>query len=366
MKPGPVAKLARHVRLSYSARSQERPPAPPFLVLFINSACNMRCDHCFYWDSLNRKTDLTLAEIKTLSHDLGRIENLNLSGGEPFLRPEFAEICREFIHNNRVRQIYCPTNGWYTEKTEVQVRRLMRDPDFELFTIELSLDGLAGFHDQFRGKPGSFARLLETYDMLAELQRGEPRLQIHSVTTATAENVGQIVPLSGFLHERCPAMNRHNIALLRGDRKRATMLGPSIAAYMDAAREVDRIWAGRKDRSAARVVDPMLHWAKAETERRDTQAVPCRAGILTGVVYANGDVSLCEQHAPLGNLRQKPFLEIWHSPEAVELRRRIWDRQCSCTNEIFLWSSLAFQPVPLMNALRATSTWGRALETLVR
>jgi MoaA/NifB/PqqE/SkfB family radical SAM enzyme len=297
---------------------------------------------------------------------LGPLENLNLSGWEPFLRPEFAEICSEFIRNNHARQIYCPTNGWYTQKTEAQLGQLLHGTDLELFTIELSIDGMPEFHDRFRAKKGSFDRLLETYDMLAGLQQNHPQLQIHSITTATAENIGQIVPLSRFLHERCPGMNRHNIALLRGERKRATLLAPSICEYQDVTREVGRIWAGRKDRSAARVVDPMLHWAKAETSRRGGQVVPCRAGILTGVVYANGDVSLCEQHTPLGNLRSNTFLEIWHSPQAVQLRRRIADKECSCTNEIFLWSSLAFQPVPLMRALGATGTLREALVTLIK
>src|SRR5712691_1597791 len=105
----------RHVRLTVA--SYRRRPSPPFLVLFINSICNMKCEHCFYWQSLNQRDDLTKDEIFALSRSLGPIENLNLSGGEPFLRREFSEICRQFIQHNRVRQIYVPTNGWYLEKT---------------------------------------------------------------------------------------------------------------------------------------------------------------------------------------------------------------------------------------------------------
>ena len=58
-------------------------------TLFINSICNMKCEHCFYWQNLNRRDDLTFDEIVRLSEDLGPVENLNLSGGEPFLRREF-------------------------------------------------------------------------------------------------------------------------------------------------------------------------------------------------------------------------------------------------------------------------------------
>src|SRR5260221_14686729 len=103
----PLKRVIRHARLtSYSYRDMD---SPPFLVLFINSICNMKCEHCFYWTSLNKRDDLTKEEIFALSDSLGPIENLNLSGGEPFLRKEFGEICRKFIDTNGVKQIYVPS-----------------------------------------------------------------------------------------------------------------------------------------------------------------------------------------------------------------------------------------------------------------
>jgi len=94
----------RHIRLTRANYARiDRPPSPPFLIVFINSLCNQACEHCFYWRNLNRPDDLTFEELQRLSADLGRIENLSLSGGEPFLRKEFAEICRMFIRNNGVR-----------------------------------------------------------------------------------------------------------------------------------------------------------------------------------------------------------------------------------------------------------------------
>ena len=41
------------------------------------------------------------------------------------------------------------------------------------------------------------------------------------------------------------------------------------------------------------------------------------------VINANGDVAVCEQDEPLGNLRQKSFQEIWYSEEAKKLRQSI-------------------------------------------
>src|SRR5581483_7392748 len=124
-------RVVRHSRITLN--NYEPLPSPPFLVLFINSICNMKCDHCFYWRNLNRRDDLSYDELVQLSHSLGRIENLNLSGGEPFLRKDFAEICRQFIQQNRVRQIYVPSNGWYTDKMVAQIRATLEERDLELF-----------------------------------------------------------------------------------------------------------------------------------------------------------------------------------------------------------------------------------------
>src|SRR5262249_14969131 len=143
-----LTRLARHARITW--RNLHGRSGPSFLVLFINSICNMTCEHCFYWRSLNRRDDLTRDELVALSRDLGRIENLNLSGGEPFLRPDFADICRQFIRHNRVRQIYVPTNGYFTERTVRQIRDTLAERTLELFVAELSLDGQPEFHDQFR------------------------------------------------------------------------------------------------------------------------------------------------------------------------------------------------------------------------
>ena len=76
-----INRVIKHSQINWKNLSIPRVPNPPFLIFFINSLCNMKCEHCFYWKQLNQKTDLSFAEIETLSNDLGHIEYLNLSGG---------------------------------------------------------------------------------------------------------------------------------------------------------------------------------------------------------------------------------------------------------------------------------------------
>jgi MoaA/NifB/PqqE/SkfB family radical SAM enzyme len=350
-----LKRIVRHARLTLTNYAAK--PNPPFLVLFINSICNMQCEHCFYWTSLNKRDDLTRDEIFALSRSLGRIENLNLSGGEPFLRKEFSEICRQFIRHNEVRQIYVPTNGWYTDKTIKAITETLEENELDLFAVELSLDGTEAFHDTFRVAKGSFAKAMATYDALAELQRKDARLRIHAISTATDVNVQEIRRLTEHLYERCPQMDHHNLALIRGDRKNPALKLPDMREYADLYDYMRRLWQPRETGRYGGIVDPMLQWAKLQTVARRTQVIPCRAGILSAVVAANGDVSVCELHEPLGNLRKQTFWEIWGSEAAKRLRGSIAAKECHCTTEVFLWPSIVFQPLPLARSLVQARVW---------
>jgi MoaA/NifB/PqqE/SkfB family radical SAM enzyme len=346
-----LTRINRHAKLSLRVHDPRERSTPPFLILFINSICNLTCEHCFYWRNLNRRDDLTYQELSKLSFELGDFENLNLSGGEPFIRPEFGDICLLFTENNSVKRIYVPTNGYFTDRTQKQLQRVFQSKSLQSFVCEISLDGMPAYHDRFRGNPQSFAKAMETYDMLVEMRKQEPRLRIHANSVAMSENMEDLWKLTEFLHERCPAMEHHNLAIIRGDRKNPSLQGPALQQYRDLYRHFARVWKDREAERFGAVVEPMLQWAKLKTIECKSQYVPCTAGVLTGVIYANGDVSVCETHAPLGNLRQKSFFEIWDSEEAKALRARIKAKECYCTNEVFLWPSIVFQPVQLAKAM---------------
>ncbi len=354
-----INRVAKHARLNWQSLAVPDAPLPPFLILFINSICNMKCEHCFYWQELNQPDDLTFEEIVSLSNELGPIQNLNLSGGEPFLRKDFAAVCRQFIRQNGVKEIYVPTNGYYTEKTITQISETLEDKSLEMFVAELSLDGMPEFHDTFRVTKDAFKHAMETYDALAELQCKDARLHIHAISTATSDNMNEIKRLTTLLYERCPQMSHHNLALIRGDRKNPTLQGPKLLEYEELYTYVQRLWAPREESRYGAVVEPMLQWAKVKTAKEQRQVVPCLAGKLTVVVHANGDVSLCEQHSPLDNLRKRSFRDIWYSQQARDLRASIKAKQCYCTNEIFLWPSITYQPLQLARAMTQAKVWSK-------
>jgi MoaA/NifB/PqqE/SkfB family radical SAM enzyme len=149
-------------------------------------------------------------------------------------------------------------------------------------------------------------------------------------------------------------MDHHNIAMIRGDRKSPSLQAPQLDSYKELYDYVEQVWKSREKIRFGAVVEPMLQFVKCETAKEQRQVVLCQAGIMSAVIYANGDVGVCESLPPIGNLREKGYFEIWDSAEAQTIRKDIRAKKCFCTNEIFLWPSITFQPYQLMRALYKT------------
>ncbi len=348
-------RLARHARLSWTANFGA--PTPPILVFFINSICNQKCEHCFYWESLNGKDDMSFDEIVAMSNSMGKIEILNLSGGEPFLRPEFGQIAKQFIRHNGVRQIYVPSNGYFADRTVKHISETLEEKDLDYFVIELSLDGLGEFHDRFRVSPGSFEKSMQTYDALAKLQERDPRLRIHAISTATTVNLDEIRRLTTYLYDRCPKMDHHNLGMIRGDRKNPSLLEPDLKQYWDLYEYTRRLWANREKDRYGSSVEPMMQEVKMRILKSRSQVVSCAAGKISAVIYANGDVSVCEIRPPIGNLRKNTFPEIWQSHATNEVRASIAKKECHCTYEIPLWASIVYNPLSLVKSYIGAKVW---------
>lgn len=347
-------KTIRHLRLAARAHGLTPLETPPYLVLFINSTCELACDHCSEHAQLNQPDDLRTSEIVKLSEELGRLESLHLTGGEPLLREELASICTQFIRHNALRRLSISTSGYYVTRTSRTVERILAQSELEQCVVELSLDGTAEFHNRFRGDPRSFDNAIQTYYGLAAIARRDPRLRLRVVSTATRDNLDEIERLSHYLYERCPQLERHTVNLLQGERRRSNLRSPDLGRFIALTQRVRTLWSDRARASHQRVTEPVLSWAKTRGLVTREQVVPCKAGILSAVVYANGDVGVCESdaaHPRLGNLREHSFRELWSSPQAQKARTMIRTKQCACVNERCLVPSLMYQPTETARAI---------------
>src|SRR5262245_33564193 len=111
------------------------------LFLFVTSRCNSLCRTCFYFDKLNSRDDLTVSEISRISETAPPFRKLWLSGGEPFLREELAEIVGMFVARNGVRNVNLPTNGILADKIFPAMDRMLELCPETSIDLNFSLDG---------------------------------------------------------------------------------------------------------------------------------------------------------------------------------------------------------------------------------
>ena len=44
-----ISRVVKYAGMSWKSLGFPKAGSPPLFTLFINSRCNMKCEHCFYW-----------------------------------------------------------------------------------------------------------------------------------------------------------------------------------------------------------------------------------------------------------------------------------------------------------------------------
>lgn len=125
----------------------------------IGNACNMNCMHCMNKSTKEAYKGLPAEHIKRLLRELADngIQYLYVSGGEPLVHPDFDEIIKAAYEYGF--QMMLATNGLEIPKHIETIEKYISD-------VSISLDGIGELHDEFRGTPGAFQKVLESIEIL--------------------------------------------------------------------------------------------------------------------------------------------------------------------------------------------------------
>ncbi len=314
---------------------------PKILILFVTSNCNQRCNHCFYSENLNNSNDLCLEEIEKISKNLGHIDNLLLSGGEPFIRKDLPDIVASFYRQNGTRSFNIPTNGTLGDRIIAFLEILkVKCPDAKI-NINFSFDGLADTHNKIRNFKNAFNKSMANLELLLERFGQDSMLNFFVASTIMNTNAEEMIKLSKFVEKKFQKKVPILYGFLRGNPKDPTLYLPNI-------KQLRKIHAAAlEERKNATLVDKIIYNAAFESKisilKSKKQVFQCRGGELMGVIYANGDVSSCEILPPVGNIREADsFKDLWHSDKATKQRELIKKRKCYCTHECFITPSLLY------------------------
>ena len=288
--------------------------------------------------------------------------HLILTGGEPYLRHDLDQIVKTFYENTRVPIITIPSNGWYLEKMDRQIKNMMDWCPYLTLNQQISIDGIGADHNnirmdkQVKNSDNSFEKAIKSIHHLKKLQKTYERINIGIITTFTNQNQHKF---KDIIKEIFSLVNPDNISinLVRGDPKQRVNLELDIQLYKDAVKYRDDLFyekkmsghsrfTGNKLATAGRV---LLNKLVNKTYEENKYTTPCYAGNLSGVMYPEGNVYPCEildDSHKIGNIRDfnLDFKKLWLSHKAKEEIKFIRKTKCFCTHECFNIVNILFNP----------------------
>jgi radical SAM protein with 4Fe4S-binding SPASM domain len=295
----------------------------PLVVWNMTTRCNLRCAHCYNESGEACEGELTTAEARALIDDLAEMKApvLLFSGGEPLARADVfglgAYAAAQGIHP------VLSTNGTLITP-EVAAR--LGDAGFRY--VGVSIDGARQTHDRFRCREGAFdAAWRGIRNCRAAGLRSGVRF------TVTRENIGDLPSvLAKAVEERVARFCLYHLVYAgRGADLAQTDLDPRQRREV-----VDWLVQETRRRHAEGVELEILttdnhadgiylyHAIRAEEPARAAEVLEllamhggCSAGRKFANVDARGDVHACQfwGHFSLGNIRQRPFSQIWQQPD---------------------------------------------------
>ncbi|MFF0496447.1 radical SAM protein [Nocardia aobensis] len=163
------------------------------VYLYITEACQLRCEHCYMGDRLDRALKMPLPRIVDTLTTWRRLggSKLTILGGEPTLHPHYCEVIR-LSRQLGYEHVITTTNA---QKPALRSFRQLTPNDFAY--VQVSPDGGSReTHGAVRGE-GTFDEAMETTRELCE--RGFDTRIICTVNKANERDVLQLLDIADVL-----------------------------------------------------------------------------------------------------------------------------------------------------------------------
>lgn len=354
-------------------RGWVRPINPLTLTFSVTAACQSRCKTCnigalYLANPQLARQNLTLQEIEKVFRSLGPIYFFNVSGGEPFMRKDLAQIIRLACLHLQPRLIHIPTNAIsprFIARTTREILTILDElaPPSVPISIKPSIDGVGEMHDYVRGYPGNFELLERTIDALLEIRAENPRLHVDLGTVISNLNLHHLDEIEDWVHARGIESYRHEVAEQRAEfHNLGDPITPPASVYRELAerfrRKIARHIRGKafltRTTEAVRVVYYDVA-ARILEERR--QVTPCLGGISNIHMNYNGEIWPCcvlGGDQPLGSVRDWDYdiQALLRSDQARESRKYIADGNCACPLANQWLNNVLLTPRHLLKVLR--------------
>ena len=284
-------------------------------TVIVTYRCNARCSMCSRYKAPSRpEEELSLDTIRKLPP----MYFTNITGGEPFIRTDLKEIVR--ILYEKSDRIVISTNGFFTDR----ILDLCRE--FPQVGIRISLEGLEETNNRIRGLPDGFRRGYSTLEKLVAMGMKDVGFGM-TVQDCNAPDLVPLYELSDRMGMEFATASLHN-SFYFVEAGNIIHDRPMVAAHFEAL--INRLLESNSPKKWFRAYfnHGLINYIYAQK-----RLLPCDMSFDTFFIDPYGDVMPCngtKDKEVMGNLNTQSWEELWNSPQAEQVRRKVrcCDRNC--------------------------------------
>jgi len=316
----------------YGVTVPQKIPAPFLIVWNFTNMCNLRCMHCYQRADKPLPSELSLKEKLMIVEQLDKagIAAIALSGGEPTIHPDFYRVVSEI--SARGMYVAVATNGWVF----ADIKNLIKAKKAGLRYVEVSIDSAdPKKHDWFRGVTGSWERAVNALRNAVKL--GINNAIAVTLTKANIDEIEDILDLAEEIGVRRVVFFNF-VPVGRGRNYIWLDLSPT-----EREKVLRTLFREMKKRRGLQIISTAPYYGRVSMQLSGGEDVApthfyvggdpiiraiaefiggCGAGRIYAAIQPNGDVTPCVfMPITVGNLRKKPFWNIWLNSSLFNLLR---------------------------------------------
>ena len=329
---------------------------PQALSIEITRRCIARCLMCNIWKTPPGTLELTIEEWLNLmlSSALKDLREIDVTGGEPFLRKDLVTFLRGIfdIKNTnlkKLRSISITTNGFLTDKIISVISQILpkaKDKNIEI-VIVFAMDGIGFVHDEIRRVKGGWQRVDKSIQEMKKFKKLYNNLILGLKTTILPINIVELFNIVNYAMEN-DLFTIISPFIITKNRYDNTELKSLLQFSADDIQEILKFYS-----------NDLFKWdyhRKMLFSFFQTGNVkkPCSAGFNYFFIRSNGDLFPCPLiYDYLGNIKEASFDDLINSDKAVNFRKKIKTyKECmSCTEPGLERYALSFEGFQILRLL---------------
>lgn len=315
---------------------------PKSLIFPVTYKCNSKCLMCNIWEKEPRQ-EMSLEELeRALSDDLFRkIQNVNITGGEPTLREDLGQIVQLLIKKMpELKKITLTSNGLNTDRvvnSSIETSEICKKSNID-FLLGISLDGIDEVHNEIRRVPRAFEKTSETILRIKKLQEHpDNRMRLSVNCTITRKNLYDLKNITDWCRRHGVHLNfiiaefSENFYSNEEAEEQLRIEGEDKAYFIEFLEKL----AAEKSlfNFSAYFYSNILEMMK----NGETRTVPCIYQFDGFVFDIYGDLYYCILWDKIGNCFDGSCSSIYYDSKNILERKKLLQERCArCTTSCML------------------------------